>query len=250
MTGSQAPSITFFVPCLNEEGNVRATIDTLRTVMMEFPNPYEILVIDDASADGSIAEVEERARCYPEVAIRVIRNPVTRGLGRNYFVAALRAAGEYFMLVNGDAAEPPESIRAIVSHLGEADAIVPYFGVNDNRHWARRTISQAFTALVNLIGGHRLHYYNGPVLHKTENVRLWPPETRGFAYQAEILCNLLDEGATVEEVQIINLDRERGSTKAFRLGNLLSILNVLFHIFLRRVGRFVFRVLTPQRPSG
>jgi len=109
-------------------------------------------------------------------------------------------------------------------------------------------LSWLFTLLVNLLSGHRLKYYNGPVLHKTENVRMWFSETAGFGYQAELLCRLLDEGITVVEVQIANSDRERGFSKAFRFTNLLSVANTLFHILLRRFEKLAFAVLT-KRPS-
>jgi len=237
--------ISFFVPCLNEEGNVSRAIDTIVEVMRGMSMTYEVLVVDDASIDGTVAEAALRCERYPELRIDIIRNRFCRGLGRNYFIASHRARGEYFMLVNGDAAEPPESIRQIVSLLGKADAIVPYFGVNEGRTLPRRMLSCTFTFLVNQLSGHRLKYYNGPVLHKTENVRMWFAETAGFGYQAELMCRLLDEGITVHEVQITNSDRELGFSKAFRLRNLLSVANTLFHIALRRMERTAFRALSP-----
>ncbi|MBI4541804.1 MAG: glycosyltransferase family 2 protein [Gemmatimonadetes bacterium] len=230
---------------MNEEGNVGRAIERIHDVMTDFPYEYEIIVIDDASADGTAREVEVYSARYPEHPVRLVRNRFCRGLGRNYFIAAQRARGEYFMLVNGDAAEPAEALRTILEHLGEADAIVPYFGLNETRTPPRRMLSYLFTQLVNVLSGHRLHYYNGPVLHKTENVRLWFAETAGFGYQAELLCRLLDEGITVKEVQIPNSDRERGASKAFTVRNLLSVANTLFHVFLRRLERLAFRILTP-----
>jgi glycosyltransferase involved in cell wall biosynthesis len=208
---------------------------------------YEILVVDDASEDGTVEEVVACCRRYPTVPLKLIRNAFCRGLGRNYFVAAQRARGEYFMLVNGDAAEPPESIKAILDCLGRADAIVPYFGLNETRTFARRMLSRTFTVMVSLLSGHRLRYYNGPVLHRTENVRMWCADTAGFGYQAELLCRLLDEGMTVHEVLIANSDRSRGASKAMTLSSLLSIANTLFHIGLRRSERIAFRVGAARR---
>lgn len=227
--------VTLFVPCLNEEGNVGRTLDTIVEVMREFDHPYEVIVVDDASVDGSVTEVLNRRARYPQLRLALIRNRFCRGLGRNYFIAAHRAQGDYFMVVNGDAAEPPESIREILEHVGEADAVVPYFGRRETRTLPRRMLSRVFTALVSLLSGHHLKYYNGPVLHKTENVRMWFSETAGFGYQAELLCRLLDEGISVIEVQIVNSDRNCGFSKAFTLANLLSVANSCFHIFLRRL---------------
>ena len=240
-------SVTFFVPCLNEEGNVGRAIDTIVEVMRSRADTYEILVVDDASVDKTVEEVLSRQESYSEVSVKLIQNRFCRGLGHNYFIAAHRASGEYFMLVNGDAAEPAESIRRILALRGQADAIVPYFGLNETRTRPRRALSWGFTRLVNLLGGHRLRYYNGPVLHQTENVWSWFSETAGFGYQAELLCRLLDEGITVAEVQISNSDRDSGFSKAFTLRNILSVANSIFHIALRRLERIAFATLTPRK---
>lgn len=243
----RAPVITFFVPCLNEEGNVGRTIDRLVNLMQELQIPYEIIVVDDASTDGTVAEVLDRAQKHASIRVELIRNRFCRGIGRNYFVAAHRARGEYFMLINGDAADPEEAIRAILSYLGKADAVVPYIGSNDTRPLPRRVLSRMFTFLVNMTGGHRLKYYNGPVLHRTENVRMWFAETSGFGYQAELLCRLLDDGISVVEVQMVISNREQGRSKAFRIGNLLAVSNTLLHIVLRRLERLSIKLLGPPR---
>lgn len=240
-----AGSITFCVPCLNEEKNVGRALDTIVELMEELGKPYEIIVVDDASIDGTVDVVLERCQRYPQARIVLIKNPCCRGLGRNYFIAAQRASSEYFMVVNGDAADPPEAIRVILSYMGKADAAVPYLGSNDTRPLGRRLLSRTFTFLVSLLSGHRLKYYNGPVLHKTENVRMWFSETSGFGYQAELLCRLLDEGISVVEVQMVTNVRDQGASKAFKIGNFLSVSNTLFHIFLRRLERLSIRLLSP-----
>lgn len=238
-------SITFFVPCLNEEKNVGRALDTIVEIMGELGGPYEIIVVDDASVDGTVAEVLERCQRYPQTRIVLIKNPFCRGLGRNYFIAAQRASSEYFMVVNGDAADPVEAIRVILSYKGKADAVVPYLGSNDTRPLARRLLSLTFTFLVSALSGHRLKYYNGPVLHKTENVRMWFSETSGFGYQAELLCRLVDEGISVVEVQMVTNVRDGGVSKAFKIGNFLSVSNTLSHIVLRRLEQLSIRLLSP-----
>ena len=234
--------ISFFIPCLNEEDNIGKTIQSVIDVMKNMNMKYEILVVDDNSSDNTIKKVTEEINKNKEVKINLIENTVTRGLGRNYFLASHKAMGKHYMLINGDAAETNETIRDIVSETENADIIIPYFGKNDTRVLFRRVLSITFTFLVNLLSGNKIKYYNGPVLHKTENVRIFRSETVGFAYQAELLCFLLNEQTTYKEVQVENSDRETGVSKAFTMKNFLSVANALFHILLRRIIYLIYKV--------
>ncbi len=237
---AQEIDITFFVPCLNEEENILPTIGTILGAVGEVGLTYEILIIDDNSADGTVRVVEAYMKEHPEVNITLRKNAVTRGLGRNYVEGAYMGKGKYYMLVNGDNAEPKETIVAVIGRLGSADMVIPYLGKNDDRTLLRRTISSAFTSLVNLLGGYSVKYYNGPVAHLRFNVMRWHSDTEGFAYQAEIITRLLDEGASYAEVPIANYDRSRGISKAFRVKNLFSVAHSLLQIFLRRLRRALF----------
>lgn len=239
------PEISFFVPCYNEERNIAATLATIARAVDGVA--FEILVVDDGSRDRTAEIVQDQARSRPDLSVRLIQHEVNRGLGYNYFKTSFLARGQYYMLVNGDNVEPEETIRRIVSRRGTADMVIPFFGGNDSRTLTRRLISRTFTFLTNLISGHRIRYYNGPVLHLTENVRFWRSETIGYGYQAELICHLLNHGYTHEQVEVRNGDREWGTSKAFGLGNWLSVANSLVHILLRRITGAAYRLLNPDR---
>ena len=232
--------ITFFVPCLNEELNIKKTIDTIITAAKEVRISYEILVVDDNSSDSTVKAVEDFQKTYPEIPLILKKNKITQGLGRNYVDGAFIGRGKYYMLVNGDNAEPKEIIVAIIKKLDTADMIIPYLGENDNRSFLRRRISAIFTAIVNCTGGYSIKYYNGPVAHLRYNVMRWHSDTEGFAYQAEIITRLLDEGATYTEVAISNFDRNSGISKASNFKNFLSVTHSLLQILFRRIRKILF----------
>lgn len=228
--------ITFFVPCLNEEKNVIGTIRVIMEAVAEAPVSYEILVMDDCSADGTVAVVEAFQKEHPEVPITLKTHDRHRGLGIMHEEGARIARGKYYMLVNGDNVERKEVIVALLSKLGRADMIIPYFGAMDNRPLQRRIISRTFTCLVNLIGGNRIGYYNGAVVHLRENVVRYHPGTRGFAYEAELITRLLSHGATCVQVEVPSEERQHGVSKAFRPRNFASVGYSLLKIAGRRVS--------------
>ena len=232
--------VSFFVPCYNEEKNIAPTLKNIIEATNQTGVSYEILVIDDKSHDDTVFVVENFIRECPGIPITFVKNKKNMGLGRNYVGGAYISKGKYYMLVNGDAAEPIESIVAILKQLHAADMIVPYFGEKDTRKIGRRFLSKTFTALVNLLSGQSLRYYNGPVAHLKLNVIRWHSDTDGFAYQAEIMSRLLIEGASYIEVQVPNIDRGSGVTSAFSIKNFLAVGHSLFQILLRRIRWYFF----------
>ena len=232
--------ITFFVPCLNEEGNIVNTLDIIISAVSETNLAYEIIVIDDNSIDRTINKVEEYKNQHSQINITLIMNAFTKGLGTNYVDGSFIGRGKYYMLVNGDNVEPKETILTIIREIGNADMIIPYFGKNDTRSLDRVLISKLFTKIVNFLSRYNISYYNGPVLHLRYNVMRWSPDTHGFAYQAELITRILFEDGSYKEVLIENSNRNYGISNAFRVNNILSVMHSLLQILLRRIRLMFF----------
>ena len=233
--------ITFFVPCFNEEKNI---VKTLENIINSVENiKYEILVCDDGSKDNT-KEIVKNYINREKKNIILYENDKNLGIGFSYFKYSLEAKGEYYMLINGDNVEPSITIKKIVDEKGKADIIIPYFGTEDRRTLIRKFISHLFTFVINLISFNSIKYYNGPVLHKTKNVRLYRSKTYGYGYQAELITTLLMSDKSYLQVQVINTDRQWGTSKAFSISNILIILNTTLSIFIKRIANFVNKLIT------
>ena len=108
-----------------------------------------------------------------------------------------------------------------------------------SRTLIRKFISLLFAFVINSISFNSIKYYNGPVLHKTKNVRLYRSKTNGYGYQAELITTLLMSDKSYLQVQVINTDRQWGTSKAFGISNILSILNTTLSIFINRIADLV-----------
>ena len=225
--------ITFFVPCCNEEKNIVKTLENIINSTGDIK--YEILVCDDGSKDNS-KEIVKNYINREKKNIILYENDKNLGIGFSYFKYSLEAKGEYYMLINGDNVEPSITIKKIIAERGKADIIIPYLGTDDHRNLIRKFISHLFTFVINLISFNSIKYYNGAVLHKTENVRLYRSKTYGYGYQAELITTLLMLDKSYLQVQVINSDREWGTSKAFSISNILSILNTILSIFINKIA--------------
>jgi glycosyltransferase involved in cell wall biosynthesis len=234
--------LTIFVSCYNEEKYIVSTLDTIRRALAEIGRlSYEIIVIDDSSKDRSAELVEGYIDAHPDDRILLRRNKVNRGLAQNYIDAAFIGRGKYYRLICGDDAEPKETIVAVFRELGQADMLIPYYATSEGRSSYRLFLSTAYTRLVNTISSFKLHYYNGLAVHLRYNVMRWHPNTRGFGFQADIICLLLYQGCSYKEVAVKTVERKKGDSTALNFKNLLSVTHTLIDIIIRRISNWVYR---------
>jgi glycosyltransferase involved in cell wall biosynthesis len=101
--------ISFVIPAHNEAELIGRTLSALHEAAQIAGEPYEVIVVDDASTDatGALA-LSHGARV---VGVNFRRIAATRNAG------ARAAAGEWFFFVDADTVVPPRALRAAVRAL-------------------------------------------------------------------------------------------------------------------------------------
>lgn len=234
--------VTLFVSCYNESQYIAQTLDNVREALTEIGTlAYEIIIIDDCSTDDSPRVIAEYLQQHPEERILFRRNLVNIGWAQNYVDAAFLGCSRYFRAVCGDESEPKETIVKVFRHLGEADILIPYYATSEGRSLSRRALSRVYTVTVNCLSGFRLRYYNGLHVHLRYNVMRWHSNTRGFGFQADLLCQLLGRGFSYKEIGVITVERKKGRSTALSFRNFLSVGHTLLDILARRVANWTYR---------
>jgi len=228
--------ITLFVSCYNERDFIIATLETVRRAMTGLGLTYDIVIIDDASRDGSPKKIRQYIVEHPDSNIVFRQNAVNKGWAQNYVDSTFIGRGRYHRAICGDNSEMEATIRAVLRPLGEADIIIPYYVEVRDKRLFRHVVSSTYTFLVNLLSGNSLRYYNGLPVHRRYNVMRWHSDTRGFGFQADILCLLLGQGATYKEVGLSAVEQRPGVSTALTCKNLLSVAHTLSDILLRRIS--------------
>ncbi len=231
--------VSFIVTCYNEENNVIGAIEKVHHAATQLGYTHDILVVDDASKDGTSKIVKEYMQNHPDISITLICNPTNKGVAHNFVEGVFQAKGEYCRLICGDNIESIETHTAILREIGKSDMVVPYYVVIVGRTWLRHLISRGFTGVVNLISGYKLRYYNGCPVFKRIDVMRWHVEATGLGYQAELIIRLLRQGKTFHEVAVHGFDRE-GSV-SFRMRNILSVIYSIFKISISRLRASVLK---------
>ncbi len=146
--GHEYPSISAVLPAYNEEAviaeTVRRTAAALRGLGV---SDFEILVVDDGSADGTAARASSVEG--PGIHVRVVSHAVNRGYGaalRTGFDAATREA---VFLMDSDGQFDPTEISRLLALYG-ADRVICGYRIRRRDTWLRRSYHKAFFGLVRL----------------------------------------------------------------------------------------------------
>jgi glycosyltransferase involved in cell wall biosynthesis/MoaA/NifB/PqqE/SkfB family radical SAM enzyme len=241
-------TVSFIVPTLNEEENIKDTIDTIERNVPYDKLDYEIIVVDGGSRDRTVEIVS--SLLSDNEKLRLYNGGDIRGFGHAYKKGTYLAKGDYIILVPGDNEITGKAIRTILGEAYQADIIIPYFVNQELRSEFRQLISKAFVFILNRLSGLKLRYYNGAVLHRSEVLKGYNIRTYGFAYQAEILINLINAGFTYKEVATEIQRRSSGKTKIFRLRNIVSVILFLVKLAGQRIMHLVGREKYPESATA
>jgi dolichol-phosphate mannosyltransferase len=210
------------LPTFNEAENVEPMVDAVLAVFDANGLDGRILVIDDASPDGTAAIVDRRARDEPRVA--VLRRPAKEGLGRAYrdgFRRVLDEGAEVIVQMDCDFSHDPAAIPSLLEALDGADVVlgsryVPGGGVVG---WplTRQAISKGGCLYARLILGLSVHDLTGGFKCFRRDVLEFllerSIEARGYGFQIQMTYEACRAGFRVREVPIVFRERERGESK-------------------------------------
>ena len=115
--------ISVVTPCFNEEANVRELYQRIRAVFAGLPQyRYEQIFIDNASRDGTVAQLRELAAADQNV--KVILNARNFGHIRSPYYALLQAKGDAVVAMASDLQDPPELIPEFLRQWEEGSKVV------------------------------------------------------------------------------------------------------------------------------
>ncbi len=103
------------IPTLDEGRNISAVIDRTISVLSPITSPWEILVVDDESSDGTAAIVSEYAKSEPRVRVLVRRGE--RGLAGAITHGWAQSSAGLLGVMDADLQHPPELIPALINEI-------------------------------------------------------------------------------------------------------------------------------------
>jgi dolichol-phosphate mannosyltransferase len=212
--------VWLILPTYEEAGNVeRVVMAALQALERAAPGAHRILVVDDASPDGTGAIADRLAERHP--AVSVLHRTAREGLGPAYlagFDAALRGGATHVMEMDADLSHDPADIPRLLEAAADADLVLgsryaPGGAVHD---WgpARRFVSRAGCLYARSVLGVHVRDLTGGFKcfrrEVLESIDLAHARSHGYVFQVELTYRALQAGFRVREVPVTLRDRTEG----------------------------------------
>jgi dolichol-phosphate mannosyltransferase len=208
------------IPTYNERENIALITDAI----FALAEPFDILVVDDSSPDGTGAIVKELQAKFPE-RLHLLERAGKLGLGTAYLTGfrwALERGYDYVFEMDADFSHnPADLVRLYRTAVEGADVVVGSryaTGVNVvNWPMARLLISWFASLFVRTVT-------RMPVRDATAGFVCWSADVlrridldrvrmMGYGFQIEMKYTAWRLGFRIREVSIIFIDRTRGESK-------------------------------------
>lgn len=209
------------IPMYNERENAAAIIDAV----LALAHPFDILVIDDNSPDGTAAIVKEKIAASPG-RVHIIEREGKLGLGTAYitgFKWALDHGYDYICEMDADFSHSPDDLLRLykATSADGADLAVGsryVTGVNVvNWPMGRVLMSYYASKYVKFITGMKVHDTTaGFVCYSRRVLEALPLDKikfKGYAFQIEMKFTAYKYGFRITEVPIIFVNRVLGTSK-------------------------------------
>ncbi len=227
----QRPAVSVVVPAHNEERNLLPLCDRLTAVLDATGRSFEIVVVDDASTDGSVRLLRNLAANEPRLKAVCLR----RNHGQTAALAAgfATATGEVVVAMDGDLQHQPEDIPALLAKIDEGyDLVNGWREGRSDRLLTRKIPSRAANWMIRKLSGVPLRDFGGTFkAYRSEllgQVRLYGDLHRFIPVLAAI------HGARIAEVPIRIQDRAAGHSH-YGLGRTTHVMfDMLTVAFLAR----------------
>ena len=211
--------ILVIIPTYNEADNLPRIVPAV----LEQDVRIQVLVVDDASPDGTGQIADQMAAQDPR--IRVLHRLGKEGLGRAYlagFGYALENGFDIVFEMDADFSHPPHALPELIEKLSQADVVIGSRYVDgrvtvSNWPMTRLLISYFGSRYARVITGMPVRDgtggFNGWTREVLESIGLDRVRSNGYAFQIELKFRAYRAGFRLVESPILFTERDTGESK-------------------------------------
>ena len=184
---ARSVAVSVVMPAYNEAEMVGLQIEKIREVMNRTNCPYELIVVDDGSTDGTADVVRQHD-------VVLISKKYNRGYGAALKTGIAAASYEWILIIDADGTYPAESIPKLLRALPEYDMVVAArTGKSVHIPLIRRPMKWVLGRLANYLAGQPIPDLNSGlrVFRKSLSEKFEHLLPSGFSFTSTITMSLL-----------------------------------------------------------
>jgi glycosyltransferase involved in cell wall biosynthesis len=229
-------SITAFFPAYNDGGTIPSMVLTALMTLRRVTGDYEVIVVNDGSADYTAEVLDELASRYPE--LRVIHHPKNRGYGGALRTGFGAATKEWLFYTDGDAQYDPRELKLLVDALEEGVDVVNGYKITRSDPISRRIIGRLYHHFVKLAFGFKLRDVDCDFrLIRRAIFDEIEMESDTGTICLEMVKKFQDAGCTFVEVPVHHFHRQYGVSQFFNWRRLFRTAWQLLELWWKLVVR-------------
>jgi glycosyltransferase involved in cell wall biosynthesis len=197
--------LSVVIPVYNEAASVAQLIERVRRAPVEIPR--EIIVVDDASSDGT-AEILKDAEAASSGDLRLIRHVANRGKGAAVRTGLAAARGEVVLIQDADLEYDPRDYALLLEPIleGQADVVFGnrfHGGPHRVLYFWHYVANRALTLLTNVLTGLNLSDMEvGYKAFRTDVLRRLELRSERFGIEPELTIKVARLRCRIYEVPI------------------------------------------------
>ena len=214
---ARTPFVVVVMPAYNAELTLADTAALIPTLV------DKVLLVDDASADGTVRVAEE-------LGLEVVRHAQNRGYGGNQktcYRTALQMGADIVVMLHPDGQYDPQLIPQMIAPIatGEADMVLasrmlqPGGARAGGMPWWKRLANRGLTCLENLALGQELsEAHTGYRAYSRAFLTTipWQDNADGFVFDTQVIFQAFEHGMRVAEVPVRTSYEATASSVSFR----------------------------------
>jgi glycosyltransferase involved in cell wall biosynthesis len=243
MSASPAPKpagLSVFFPAYNDSGTIASMVIRAVQAASELTPDYEVIVVNDGSADATPTILDELARTYSHV--RVVHHAKNRGYGGALQTGFRSATKELIFYTDGDAQYDPAELAALWARMTPDADLVNGYKISRSDPFHRIIIGRLYHHIVSVMFGLTVRDVDCDfrLMRRTIFERIDLQKTSGVIC-LEMMKKIEDAGFRIVEVPVHHYHRAFGKSQFFNFRRIartgVDVLRLWFALVIRRQHR-------------
>ncbi|MGQ9493175.1 MAG: glycosyltransferase family 2 protein [Anaerolineae bacterium] len=227
-------SISVFFPAYNDGGTIASMVISALLTLRELTDDYEVIVVNDGSADYTPEILEELARVYENV--RVIHHERNKGYGGALRTGFAKATKDLIFYTDGDAQYDARELKVLYPALVDGVDMVNGYKISRSDPWYRTVIGRIYHWIAKLSFGLKLRDVDCDFrLMRREIFDKVHLESNSGVICVEMMKKIQDAGFVIAEVPVHHYHRVYGRSQFFNFRRTFRVGYDLLRLWVKLV---------------